>query len=157
MKEFGKISHVLLSTINLANIWFWELASGRSSLPSPYLGLTKKLELAIRLEETGQRVGPWEMHQEVKNTYLWSDVMRRTELVYSKVHQEESSADLVHRIPRWSCFALTIALILWTVLWEICKGCLSLCCDFVFTYICLDELDHYIIQVLMLKVIFTLL
>ncbi|MPC26734.1 Phosphatidylinositol N-acetylglucosaminyltransferase subunit A [Portunus trituberculatus] len=63
--------------------------------------LTEKLELAIRLEETGQRVGPWEMHQEVKNTYLWSDVMRRTELVYSKVHQEESSADLVHRIPRY--------------------------------------------------------
>lgn len=63
-------------------------------------GLTQKLELAIRLEETGKRVGPWEMHREVKNTYLWSDVMRRTELVYSKVHKEESSADLVHRIPR---------------------------------------------------------
>lgn len=63
--------------------------------------LTEKLERAIRLEETGERVGPWEMHQEVKNTYLWSDVMRRTELVYSKVHQEESSADLVHRIPRY--------------------------------------------------------
>lgn len=63
--------------------------------------LTQKLELAIRLEETGERVGPWEMHQEVKNTYLWSDVMRRTELVYSKVQQEESSADLVHRIPRY--------------------------------------------------------
>lgn len=116
--EFSKV---------FANIWLWELAWGRLSLPSLYLGLTEKLERAIRLEETGERVGPWEMHQEVKNTYLWSDVMRRTELVYSKVHQEESSADLVHRIPRllWF-FVLTVTLIPCSGTWKIFKGYLWL-------------------------------
>ncbi|KAK8750369.1 hypothetical protein OTU49_014798 [Cherax quadricarinatus] len=63
--------------------------------------LTQKLELAIEMEINGKRLDPWVMHSEMKNIYLWSDVVQRTEVVYNRVHQEESSADLFQRIPRY--------------------------------------------------------
>lgn len=63
--------------------------------------LTEKLEYAIEMELNGKRLDPWQMHEETKNIYLWSDVVQRTEIIYNKVHLEESSADLIQRIPRY--------------------------------------------------------
>ncbi|XP_071516887.1 phosphatidylinositol N-acetylglucosaminyltransferase subunit A isoform X2 [Panulirus ornatus] len=63
--------------------------------------LTEKLELAIQRELNGKRLDPWKMHEEMKNIYLWSDVVQRTEVVYDQVHLEQSSAELVRRLPRY--------------------------------------------------------
>ncbi|KAK3862556.1 hypothetical protein Pcinc_031592 [Petrolisthes cinctipes] len=63
--------------------------------------LSQKLELAIELEISGQRVEPWEMHSEARDIYLWGDVVRRTEQVYHRVHRHQASSALIHRIPRY--------------------------------------------------------
>lgn len=63
--------------------------------------LTKTLEFAIERELSGRRRDPWVMHWEMKNLYTWPDVARRTEIVYNRVHQKMSNAEIMERIPRY--------------------------------------------------------
>ena len=52
------------------------------------LALTESLEQAIHEEEEGTGLTPTQQHDRLKNIYRWSDVARRTEIVYNRIHKQ---------------------------------------------------------------------
>lgn len=56
--------------------------------PAVLLALTEALEQAIQDELKGVGLTPLQQHDTLKDIYKWSDVARRTEIVYDRIHKQ---------------------------------------------------------------------
>lgn len=56
--------------------------------PAVLLALTEALEQAIQDEQKGVGLTPLQQHDTLKDIYKWSDVARRTEIVYDRIHKQ---------------------------------------------------------------------
>ena len=63
--------------------------------------LIEKLEFAIARVRSGDRMDPFKMHNDVKGMYNWRDVARRTEIVYNRVADINSSNTLFDILMRY--------------------------------------------------------
>jgi phosphatidylinositol N-acetylglucosaminyltransferase subunit A len=62
--------------------------------------LIEKLETAIRICKTQNRMDPFEMHDRVKNMYNWRDIAKRTEIVYNRVVAQPNEKNIIEKLKR---------------------------------------------------------
>lgn len=65
-----------------------------------YSALTEALEQAIHDEQQGVGLTPLQQHDKLKDIYKWSDVARRTEIVYDRIHKQDVITPK-YRINKW--------------------------------------------------------